>query len=137
GSATVTVVVTTTAAAPASLVSSPTIAGNETDPNTANNAPTITATIAPLADVGIAQTGPPTVGIGGSATFTLTATNSGPSLATGVTVDDTLPASLGYVSAIPTQGSCSQASGTVHCSLGSLAPGASATVVLVTSASAF
>src|SRR5262249_55477416 len=49
---------------------------------------------------------------------------------------DTLPSGLGYVSATPQQGTCQQASGTVTCSLGAIATGASTTIQLVTSTSA-
>ena len=56
-------------------------------------------------------------------------TNRGPAEAGGVTVTDTLPAALAYVSATSTAGSCS-GTRTVTCALGSLAPGASATATL-------
>jgi uncharacterized repeat protein (TIGR01451 family) len=61
-------------------------------------------------------------------TYTLSAHNGGSSEARGVTVTDSLPAGVEYVSATPSQGSCSQAAGTVSCSLGSVAGGADATV---------
>ena len=43
---------------------------------------------------------------------------------------DTLPAGVTYQSATPSQGTCSQASGTVTCSVGSLANGGTATVAI-------
>jgi len=61
--------------------------------------------------------------------YTLTATNNGPSPATNVIVTDTLPPSLQFVSATPSQGTCN-ASSPVTCNLGSLAVSASATVTL-------
>src|SRR5262249_49292537 len=62
--------------------------------------------------------------------------SSASNAATGVTVTDTLPAGLGYVSASPSQGTCAQAAGTITCDLGGLAPGASATVTVVASTAA-
>jgi uncharacterized repeat protein (TIGR01451 family) len=61
-------------------------------------------------------------------TYTATVTNDGPSRATGVTLAEELPAGTSYESATPSQGSCSQAAGTVRCTLGELDSGASATV---------
>ena len=56
---------------------------------------------------------------GANVTYTLTVTNNGPATATGVTVADTVPAGLVFVSAAPSQGTCT---GTT-CDLGSLTPG--------------
>ncbi|MBA2592590.1 MAG: DUF11 domain-containing protein, partial [Gammaproteobacteria bacterium] len=39
-------------------------------------------------------------------TYTVPVTNNGPSNATGVTMTDTLPAGVSFVSATPSQGSC-------------------------------
>ena len=72
-------------------------------------------------DVGIvkeAQTDP--VDAGEEMDFTLTVTNNGPSDATGVTVEDVLPANLTFVSA---DDPCVEASGTVTCAIGDLAAG--------------
>src|SRR5262245_55998558 len=49
-------------------------------------------------------------------------------------VTDTLPAGVGFVSATASQGSCSQASGTVTCTLGGLGNGATATVTITVTA---
>ena len=53
-----------------------------------------------------------------------------------MTVTDTLPGGLAFVSATPSQGTCQQASGTVTCALGSLAVGANATVGITATTSA-
>jgi uncharacterized repeat protein (TIGR01451 family) len=68
---------------------------------------------------------------GDTLTYTLTITNNGPSEATGVTLADILPNSVTFGSATPSQGSCSKLDGTVTCSLGTLANGASLTVTIV------
>ncbi|MGI9107393.1 MAG: carboxypeptidase regulatory-like domain-containing protein [Pyrinomonadaceae bacterium] len=67
-------------------------------------------------------------------TYTLSVTNNGPALATEVTLTDTLPAGVAFVSATPTQGACSQSNGTVVCNLGNLNNAAGATVALVVTA---
>jgi uncharacterized repeat protein (TIGR01451 family) len=89
------------------------------------------ATVAPpSADLAITKSGPPTATAGSPITYTVVATDNGPSPATGVVVTDTLPAALSFNSAASSQGSCSNASGAVTCSLGDLATGASATITL-------
>ncbi len=65
------------------------------DPTTANNSATDTDTLAPSADLAITKTdGVTTATPGGSVTYSITASNAGPSNATGATVADTFPASL-------------------------------------------
>lgn len=57
------------------------------------------AVCTPVADVSLTKTTPATNVIPGqSVTFTLTATNNGPAAAAGVTVTDTIPAGMNYVS---------------------------------------
>src|SRR5688572_5528668 len=72
-------------------------------------------------DLSLAKAGPsgraPT---GRNMTYTLTVANGGPETATDVVVTDTLPASVTYVSATPSQGSCTQAAGIVTCNLGTI-----------------
>ena len=63
-------------------------------------------------------------------TYTIKVTNGGPSSATGVTVKDTLPKNAGYASSTTSQGTCSAAKGTVTCSVGDLAAGATATITV-------
>ncbi|HWD08578.1 MAG TPA: DUF11 domain-containing protein, partial [Actinomycetota bacterium] len=83
------------------------------------------------ADVSLAKTSSPDpVTVGSPLTYTLTAANAGPDPATGVSVTDPLPAGVSYTSASASQGSCTQASGTVSCTLGTLDLGATATVTI-------
>jgi uncharacterized repeat protein (TIGR01451 family) len=76
------------------------------------------------ADVGITKIGAPNpVTEGTPLTYTLTVSNTGPASATNVTVLDTLPSSLTYLSSTitpATQGSCSEADGLVTCLLGTM-----------------
>jgi uncharacterized repeat protein (TIGR01451 family) len=84
------------------------------------------------ADLAISKTGAPNpVTEGNNITYTVTVSNNGPGDASSVSMVDTLANLLAYVSATPSQGSCSEASGVVTCSLGSIANGASATVTIV------
>ncbi|MBU6337995.1 MAG: DUF11 domain-containing protein [Acidobacteria bacterium] len=67
--------------------------------------------------------------------FRIYARNTGPSTATGAVVTDTLPAGLTFVSAAPSQGSCTSAPGAggttvVTCALGTITVGNGASVVI-------
>jgi len=76
-----------------------------TDPNPDNN--TSESTVTPLqADLAIFKiVDDPTPNVGQTIEFTITVTNLGPDLATGVSVTDVLPAGLTFVSATASQGS--------------------------------
>lgn len=83
------------------------------------------------ADVGVTKSdSPDPVLVGSTLTYTLTVENFGPNTATDVNVTDTLPASVTYQSATPSQGSCSQSGRIVTCSLGDLRPGESVTITI-------
>jgi type VI secretion system secreted protein VgrG len=90
----------------------------------------INTTAANQADVSIIKSGPASAGLGSNITFNIAVANAGPNTATGVTVTDVLPAGVTFVSATPSQGSCSGTSAVV-CSMGSVPNGGSATVALV------
>ena len=83
------------ASATGSLSNTATISGTVTDPNPANNSATDTDTVTPQADLAITKTdGVASVVAGASTTYTITASNAGPSNAPGSTVADTFPATL-------------------------------------------
>jgi uncharacterized repeat protein (TIGR01451 family) len=91
----------------------------------------------PTIDLAITKSANPNPAtVGGQITWTMVVTNNGPSNATGVTVSDPLPSEVSFVSASSTQGSCSFASGTVTCAIGSMVNGASVTVTVVTTLNA-
>ncbi len=95
GSVSYTASCTISAAATGSLSNTATVAGGVTDPTPGNNSATDTDTLAAQADLAITKTdGVTSVSAGGSTTYTITASNAGPSNATGTTVADTFPASL-------------------------------------------
>jgi|SRR5580700_6707057 uncharacterized repeat protein (TIGR01451 family) len=91
--------------------------------------------ITPVApDLKLSDSTPATAVSGQPYHYTLTATNTGGSDATGVVVTDTLPASAHYSSAVTSQGSCTRPAtpkgGTVTCTVGSLGGGASVTITI-------
>jgi len=67
---------------------------------------------------------------GNDLTYALSLTNRGRASATSVLVTNRLPVGVPVVSAISSQGSCSQNSGTVVCNLGTLASNAVATMTI-------
>lgn len=71
--------------------------------------------------------------IASNVTFTITVSNAGPAAATGVAVTDALPAGLTFVSATPSVGTYSNATGIW--TVGNLASGANATLALVATVS--
>jgi uncharacterized repeat protein (TIGR01451 family) len=97
GSVTYTVSATIAASATGSLSNTATVSppAGVTDPTPGNNSATDTDTLAASADLAITKTdGVTSVTPGGSTTYTITASNAGPSNASSATVADTLPASL-------------------------------------------
>jgi uncharacterized repeat protein (TIGR01451 family) len=90
----------------------------------------------PAADMAITKLDTPDpIGLGAQGasnlTYTITVNNQGPDNASIATVTDPLPGGVTFVSATPSQGSCSNVSGTVACNLGAIASGSSANVTIV------
>lgn len=84
-----------------------------------------------LSDLSITKAdSPDPVTAGQTLTYTLAVTNSGPSATTAVTVTDTLPPGVTFVSATASPGTCMEAASVVTCELGNLANGASATIII-------
>jgi len=109
--------------------------GNEPDPNPGNDSGGATINAAKAADVTVQKTvDNATPSVGDSVTFTVTATNRGPSPATGIVVQDALPAGLTLDSATPSRGTYDPATGTW--TIGDLALSTSATLTLVASVDA-
>src|SRR4051794_29680322 len=96
GSVTYTATCAISASASGTLSNTATVSsGTTSDSNTGNNSATDTDTLTPQADLAVTKTdGVTTATPGGSVTYTITASNAGPSNATGATVADTFPASL-------------------------------------------
>jgi uncharacterized repeat protein (TIGR01451 family) len=97
GSTTYTASCTVSTSASGSLSNTATLAApaGVTDPNPANNSATDVDTVTPQTDLSITKTdGVTSATAGGSVTYTITASNAGPSNATGANVTDTFPAEL-------------------------------------------
>jgi uncharacterized repeat protein (TIGR01451 family) len=132
-----TLLIQATVAAPTAQTNTARIShSDQFDPNTSNDTTSVTAT-PQQADLQISKTvSNPTPNVGDTITYTITLTNNGPDAATAVTVQDTLPAGVAFVSATPSQGNYVSASGVW--TVGTVNPSASQTLVItarVTSAS--
>jgi conserved repeat domain/conserved repeat domain len=117
--------------AAAGVTNTATVSGGG-ESNAANDTASDPTTVAAVAGVSITKSvvGGPPFGAGANRTYTISVVNSGPGSASSVTVTDVLPAGTTFVSATPSQGSCSGTS-TVTCTVGTLVNGGSATISLV------
>ncbi|MBB5438121.1 gliding motility-associated-like protein/uncharacterized repeat protein (TIGR01451 family) [Pedobacter sp. AK017] len=101
-----TLTVTATINASGDYTNSATISGAEDDPATANNTATATPFAEPVTDLLVNMTASDLAPVTGSnMSFEITASNIGPSGATGITVTDLLPAGYTYVSSAAPSGS--------------------------------
>jgi uncharacterized repeat protein (TIGR01451 family) len=93
----------------------------------------VTATFTSLlADLSVTTAASPDpASAGNDLTYTVQVANLGPADASTVTLSDMLPVGPVFASVATTQGSCSQASGTVTCNLGNVPNGATETITIV------
>jgi uncharacterized repeat protein (TIGR01451 family) len=118
-----------TISAAGTLINTATASAGTPDPDLTNNSASVTIPIT-SADLSIAKAhAPDPVNVGDVLTYTLLVGNAGPSTADDVRVTDTLDATTTFVSATPSQGTCSGAPALV-CQLGPLPSGAKATIVV-------
>ena len=112
-------------------------ATSSTDPNSGDNSASTTTTVVAGPDLKVTKDDTPDpVTAGTDLTYTMTATNQGSAPAQNATLTDPLPANTAFVSiAAPAGWSCSTppvgATGTVSCTIGSLAAGASGSFTVV------
>src|SRR5262249_31574100 len=98
------------------------------DPNAGNNSAGATET-PQQADLQVAKAASnPTPNVNDTITYTITLSNAGPDAATNVTLQDTLPAAVSFVSATPRQGNCNSASDGWH--VGTVSPGVPQTLTI-------
>jgi uncharacterized repeat protein (TIGR01451 family) len=74
--------------------------------------------------------------LNGIVNYSLSVTNRGPQTASNVQVADPAPVGITYLSANPSQGTCSLSPALVTCSLGSIAPGQTVTIAITARATA-
>lgn len=107
-----------------------TVAGN--DPHPSDNSASTTTTVTSAADLSVTKSGPATVAAAGSIIYSIVVTNNGPSTANGVTLTD--PLSDRFIDAVSSKGPCvfakSKGSGTLSCSIGTLAIATPVTVTV-------
>jgi uncharacterized repeat protein (TIGR01451 family) len=115
-----------------------TVSSTSADPDASNNASTVTTAVAPGADLSLAMSAPAQY-TGGSIDYQLTVRSLGPAGSAGAAVDADLPAGFQQVTATSASGTCAitpeyGAGGFtyphVHCGLGALPVGGSATVTV-------
>ncbi|ANB17311.1 DUF11 domain-containing protein [Dokdonella koreensis] len=99
-------------------------AGDQTDPNPANDSASATVKAGASADLRLVKTGPAVATAGQNVTYTLAVSNAGPSAAGNVMLDDPAPAGLTFVSA------SAPCAGGFPCALGTLATGGTVDVTV-------
>ena len=109
-----------------------------TDPGPGANSATANTTVTQSADVSIVKTAAASAAAGSNLTYNITVTNNGPSDASTVVMNDTLPPNMTFVSETQPTGpafSCANppagGTGTVSCSIATLTAGTSATFAIV------
>ncbi|MCP4284938.1 MAG: DUF11 domain-containing protein, partial [Gammaproteobacteria bacterium] len=114
-----------------------TIAAAEPDFDTSDNTITITTAVDALIDVWVDKTASPDPAVAGETlVYQLTMANDGPSVATNVTLTDTLPAELTVDGFSSTAGNCTLQSDTLTCDMGIVYPASLITVTITTTVDA-
>jgi uncharacterized repeat protein (TIGR01451 family) len=105
------------------------VTGNEFDPNLSNNNASVTVSVNPSADLAVTKSANNTTpNLFDPISFTITVTNYGPDDATGVNMNDLLPAGLIFVSSNAQQGSYDANSGIW--TIGNVSSGASVVLTI-------
>lgn len=108
------------------------VTGNQIDPLPLNNTTTASVIVGPAADLALTLTAnPSTAVVNSNVIYTMTVSNSGPSIATGVVVNSALPPGVTVVSTTSTQGTFAQEGSSLVCTIGALAPGNGAVIHVV------
>jgi uncharacterized repeat protein (TIGR01451 family) len=99
------------------------------DSNPDNNTSSASTLVSANADLSVTKSGPAATPSNTNVTYTVIAANAGPSTAASVTLTETVPAGMTFVSANQTTGPAFSCSGTgpIVCAIASFASGASAT----------
>jgi uncharacterized repeat protein (TIGR01451 family) len=119
------------------LINSALISTSTRDTELENNSDTAITIIGEIANLSITKTGPTQASIGSNFSYTIEVENNGNATAQGVTVVDTLPNQVNYVSSTTTGAisfACSSAAGLLNCvASGDIDPGESAVLTVTVS----
>ena len=107
-----------------------TVSATTSDPNSANNSASTSSSTTAQADLSLTKTTSAGPIAGREITYTLNATNSGPSNATGAVITDTLPAGITFTAGTFPGGTCTNIGQVVTCAIGLLTPGATVTTTI-------
>jgi uncharacterized repeat protein (TIGR01451 family) len=134
--ASITVTVHIAASATGSLTNTASVTSTTSDPNPGNNSSTVTVTVNTQADVSLTKSGPSAPTAGNDVTYTIAATNLGPSDAQTASLSDTVIAGTTFVSlAVASGWTCVTpavgASGPISCTKATFAAGSTSTFTLV------
>jgi len=131
-----TVTITVNAVRAGTIYNTASVMGREYDPYEGNNSATVVTDVRTggtwAADLGVSnQVDRNAAAPGENLTYTITVANAGPAVAVGAHLQDQLPEGAEFVSATPSQGTCSPSSRDVVCELGDMASASTATVTVV------
>ncbi|MEW6472728.1 MAG: DUF11 domain-containing protein [Actinomycetota bacterium] len=131
-----TVTITVHAVRAGAIYNTATVTGREYDPYEGNNSATVVTDVQSggtwAADLGVSNAvDRQTATTGENLTYTITVANAGPAVAVGTHLSDQLPDGAEFVSATPSQGTCTPSGRDVVCELGDLASAGTATVTVV------
>ena len=119
---------------PGTICNTVQVSASQPESDSNNNSVTICSSVTGAigeADLTITKTvAPDPVQTGQNLVYTIMVVNNGPDTATGVTVTDVLPPGVNFISASPSQGSCT-GTAVIACDLGTLPVAASATITVV------
>lgn len=107
-----------------SVANTATASASTDDPDPGDNSATASVSLEPSAGVSVTKKGPDTVTPGRDVSWDLTVTNGGPSLARGVELSDTIPASVTGLTVEAPDGVTCAGGHALRCAVGDLAAGA-------------
>ena len=132
GAAPAITVIGTAPTTPGTITAMATVSAVTPDPSMANNTTMASTTVGTAADLSVAVSGAPDpVTPGGTETFTITVTDSGPGTADNVSVTFTLPAGATFVSAMGNGWTCTLAGTVVTCTRPSVPPGTAPPIQII------
>ena len=122
---------TITGAAGTSHVNVVTVTGHDENGHTLTASDDAKVDITPrLIDLVIVKNASTPTPLNGIVNYSLTVTNKGPDTATNVQLADPAPAGITYLTASPSQGSCTLSPALITCNLGSIAAGQTVTIAI-------